>query len=153
MAGGQPPRRRKLSVLLPDRKGRQKRNDDTVRAQIAEWINKNLLGTPCGLNLERHVLDEGTTLAKYADAIRKGGEDKEGWGGILEMAIYAEITGRAVRAYMETTDKRGFRLVSEFGRSTATPLRVVFVGNNHYNELVRRGASAASEKRRLEPRS
>ena len=67
------------------------------------------------------------------------------------MAIYAEITGRAVRAYMATTDKRGFRLVSEFGRLTATPLRVVFVGNKHYNELVRRDASAASKKRSLEP--
>ena len=67
------------------------------------------------------------------------------------MAIYAGITGRAVRAYVETTDKTGFRLVSEFGRSAATPLRVVFVGNNHYNELVRRDASAASKKRSLEP--
>ena len=64
------------------------------------------------MNLERHVRNEKTTVAEYAEAIRKGGEDKEGWGGILEMAICAEITRRAVRAYMETTDKRGFRLVS-----------------------------------------
>ena len=79
MAGGQPPRRWKLSVLLPDRKGRQKRNDDTENTNC-RMDNQKPLGTPCGLNLERHVLDEGTTLAKYAEAIRRGGEDKEGWG-------------------------------------------------------------------------
>ena len=66
------------------------------------------------------------------------------------MAIYAKITKRAVRAYMETTDKRMFRLVSGLGRSTSTPLHVVFVGSSHCNELVRKDASVASEKRSLE---
>ena len=42
-------------------------------------------------------------------------------------------------------------LVSELGRSESTPLRVAFVGNNHYNELVRKDAAAAKGRINLDP--
>eukprot|EP00927_Polykrikos_kofoidii_P026752 TRINITY_DN23772_c0_g1_i1.p1 TRINITY_DN23772_c0_g1~~TRINITY_DN23772_c0_g1_i1.p1 ORF type:complete len:580 (-),score=119.86 TRINITY_DN23772_c0_g1_i1:169-1908(-) len=113
--------------------GLKSTNATKLRADVADFVAENPEAIVAGNPLKDWVLwDSGLDVRAYARTMRTGSR----WGGALEIAVCAQITGKPVHVYERST--RGYVRISAFGDDTAPSgeaVNVHYGGRVHYDAL------------------
>ena len=110
----------------------------TLRARLAKHIRDNA-STYYGVAplCQWVAMERGMGCKEYADEI-----EKSGWGGAIELAVFAKAWHARIQTYTAATSSGGgtvFRPMAAFGEVGCSPrIRLLFGGGNHYDVIVPR---------------